>query len=463
MGRRRTVRGIFVRGGTSLHRIPLISLDNPNLFPIFSLRALSPRFSAPNFLLRAAQRNGNVLSTVPVYVLNGRNPSPGLEGNEEAPPPMGASPHPEHLPFLNAMQQEQHNAQVWHLQNAANAWEVAPQPPPLQQGWGVWPELPPVPPVYQGFSYMQYTGYDGPSMMDGIQTDDSGFDDGLRVWNEHVAMIEDVAEGFIQGNATRDLAFRQVNSHEIILEVPSEENWLTFMIQLYCTVFTPRLGWISEENKSENLWKKFADGLQGTLTELVGMACFTAFPFSPFSPGTNIIHFSEETWSICCEFVSDRMHSLLPPSTQGPMDTEDWSLTEGICLLNTQPEQMEVDTFINRKKRRMNTPLEVSEVRRSVRATRYQGFKAPSMADNKKKPSYVKPRHTPDILEMQQLQSFEETLDTRQIPPPTLIETLQYLGTTTCAVPQEELTKEKLLATPRARKRDRPRPSEASS
>ena len=42
--------------------------------------------------------------SVPVYVLNGRSPSQGLEGDEEAPHPLGASPHPEYLPFLNAMQ-----------------------------------------------------------------------------------------------------------------------------------------------------------------------------------------------------------------------------------------------------------------------------------------------------------------------------------------------------------------------
>ena len=42
--------------------------------------------------------------TVPIYVLNGRSPSQGLVGDEEAPHPLGASPHPEYLPFLNAMQ-----------------------------------------------------------------------------------------------------------------------------------------------------------------------------------------------------------------------------------------------------------------------------------------------------------------------------------------------------------------------
>ena len=158
-----------------------------------------------------------------MYVLNGRNPSQGLVGDEEAPPPLGASPHPEHLPFLNAMQQQQHDAQVWQLQNAANAWEAAPQPPPLQQGWGEWPVLPPVPPVYQGFSYRNYTGYEGPSMMDGIQTADSGFDDGLRLWNEHVGMIEDVAAHFVQGSPTGALSFQQVNAHQVVEEVPGEE------------------------------------------------------------------------------------------------------------------------------------------------------------------------------------------------------------------------------------------------
>ena len=114
---------------------------------------------------------------MPVYVLNGRNPSPGLEGNEDDLPPLGASPHPTQLPFLNAMQQAQHNAQVWQMENTANAWEAAPAPQPPQQGWGEWPVLPPVPQQYQGFSYRQYTGYDGPLMMDGIPTEDSGFDD----------------------------------------------------------------------------------------------------------------------------------------------------------------------------------------------------------------------------------------------------------------------------------------------
>ena len=125
----------------------------------------------------------------------------------------------------------------------------------------------------------------------------------------------------------------------------------------------------------------------------------------------------------------------------------DNSHLENYALPSTQLEMMELDTLANNKwKRRMVTPLDVSEVRRSVRATRYQGFKPPSMADNKRRPSCVKSRKTPDILELQHGNSTDATYASTHVPPPTAIETLQYLGTTHCAIPHEDITREKLLA-----------------
>ena len=117
---------------------------------------------------------------------------------------------------MNAMHQAQNNAQVWQMENARNAWDAAPSPQPPQQGWGEWPVLPSVPQQYQGFSYRLFIGYDGPSMMDGIQTDDSGFDDGIRLWNEHVQMVEQAAEDFLQGRQGNDLNFNQINVHTLI-------------------------------------------------------------------------------------------------------------------------------------------------------------------------------------------------------------------------------------------------------
>ena len=48
--------------------------------------------------------------SIPVYILNVYNPIPGLQSNEDPLPPMGVTPHPEQNPFLNAMQQAQHDA-----------------------------------------------------------------------------------------------------------------------------------------------------------------------------------------------------------------------------------------------------------------------------------------------------------------------------------------------------------------
>ena len=57
-------------------------------------------------------------------------------------------------------------------------------------------------------------------------------------------------------------------------------------------------------------------------------------------------------------------------------------------------------------------------------------------------------------MEMQQGMSTEETSASTQVPPPTSIETLQYFVTTQCAIPQEELTNEKLIAPLKGKEKD---------
>ena len=42
---------------------------------------------------------------VPIYVVNGRDVVPGLQGTEDAPPLLNASPHPYTLPYYTIMQQ----------------------------------------------------------------------------------------------------------------------------------------------------------------------------------------------------------------------------------------------------------------------------------------------------------------------------------------------------------------------
>ena len=50
-----------------------------------------------------------------------------------------------------------------------------------------------------------------------------------------------------------------------------------------------------------------------------------------------------------------------------------------------------------RKRRKRDTPVDLSAVHHSERSNRYKGFKAPSMAAISKKPSLVKPRKIPTI------------------------------------------------------------------
>ena len=47
--------------------------------------------------------------SVPVYVLNGRDTIPGLQGTEDNPPLLNASPHPYALPYYTIMQQARIN------------------------------------------------------------------------------------------------------------------------------------------------------------------------------------------------------------------------------------------------------------------------------------------------------------------------------------------------------------------
>jgi hypothetical protein len=53
-----------------------------------------------------------------VYILDGRSVAPGAVGNEDPVPPLNATPHPYELPYLNDLQQDHLNLQIWNQQNA---------------------------------------------------------------------------------------------------------------------------------------------------------------------------------------------------------------------------------------------------------------------------------------------------------------------------------------------------------
>jgi hypothetical protein len=148
--------------------------------------------------------------SVPVYVLHGRSVSPQLVGNEDAVPPMNASPHPYTLPFLNLAQQHAHDLQLWQQQNADAAWE-APQGMQVDNGdWGEWP--------YEGENWRHITGYTGASMMDGVIPEGNVSDD-PNTWSPSLSDMEDAAEDLVNGRQHTDLQFIRAGGENGLIEV----------------------------------------------------------------------------------------------------------------------------------------------------------------------------------------------------------------------------------------------------
>ena len=90
-------------------------------------------------------------------------------------------------------------------------------------------------------------------------------------------------------------------------------------------------------------------------------------------------------------------------------------------------------------------PRVTSQVRRSTRSTRYDGFKVPNISDTKAYKSKVKPREVPDLaLDLVE----EEPLEVQDtgIPANTPVQVLQHIAINRCGVPPAEVVPEKLLA-----------------
>jgi hypothetical protein len=142
--------------------------------------------------------------SVPVYILNGRHARPGLLDTEEPAPPLNASPHP----FAPPVGQDLHMAvEMFNQQHAAL---------PDAQQWGNWPE---VPVNFHGINLRQIFGYDGPSMMDGIQQNPNVSDDALDAWHEHVIKVEQAADAVLTGEAT-NLIFIRADGLALEFAVP---------------------------------------------------------------------------------------------------------------------------------------------------------------------------------------------------------------------------------------------------
>ncbi|KAE8775496.1 hypothetical protein D1007_51970 [Hordeum vulgare] len=88
----------------------------------------------------------------------------------------------------------------------------------------------------------------------------------------------------------------------------------------------------------------------------------------------------------------------------------------------------------------MKIHVDTTNLHRSSRSNKYDGFKVPAMADGRINNSKVKPRVMPHIS------IHEDTRDLElDVPPPTANSTMQAIGTHLYAIPEDELTASKLL------------------
>ena len=94
------------------------------------------------------------------------------------------------------------------------------------------------------------------------------------------------------------------------------------------------------------------------------------------------------------------------------------------------------------RRARAAAPISTSEVRRSLRANKFDGFKTHAPTDTCVASSKVKPCVMPMIGSSSNAHRIDDA-----VPPPTPISTLQEIGVNRCAILEDELTSEALLAT----------------
>ncbi|XP_044377576.1 uncharacterized protein [Triticum aestivum] len=112
------------------------------------------------------------------------------------------------------------------------------------------------------------------------------------------------------------------------------------------------------------------------------------------------------------------------------------------------------DVIISKKPCRAScpAPLDVSELRRSSRRTRFQGFKSPSVVDHPRRRPLVKPHHSPSAAAGPHLPlaAPRTASPSAPAPPPpsTTIPLLQHIGVSYCSISASERSDECLVQAP---------------
>ena len=385
-------------------------------------------------LLPGLGRSWSVL----IYVLNGRNTVPGLQGNEDTPPLLNASPHPYALPYYTIMQQAR--IEEMEAQQAANEamWNGNEQVQEQVQdnGWRAWPVIPP---PYTGFSFRTYFEYDGPSLMDGVSQEHNLVNNLSDAWSEY-SHVEEIADNFINGAPSAVHAFVRAGGSVAAMFIATDSDLLSWMGGMLKRIYTRTI--LPVESPST-----------------------TCFPLNPFAaikfhldsmclallacvrPEADVFgRIFSSAFSVGLVFVMSASlddSNLELPALDVPLSDDIVSLDVPAC----------VDNYVGLIRRMMlKEPAHVDTVllRHSARSNKYDGFRVPPLTDKRTTTSKVKPRKDPSLpgpstTGAPNTRRHDKVSDT--VPPRTSIHAIQSIGTNMCGVHPSQLSEDKLLAT----------------
>lgn len=147
--------------------------------------------------------------------------------------------------------------------------------------------------------------------------------------------------------------------------------------------------------------------------------------------------------SVAASITPPSLLNILEPVHTDASNSKDSGSTMYSISDDTSSDSTALSADLVRKDRKKK-PVVVDEstLRRSTRSNKYDGFKAPSMADGRSTKSKVKQRQVPEAPNLSTTTSAAQS----SMPPPTPIPMLQMIGTIKCGVPATELSEDNLMA-----------------
>lgn len=129
--------------------------------------------------------------------------------------------------------------------------------------------------------------------------------------------------------------------------------------------------------------------------------------------------------------------------------------TNTVGLVHAHSSSASASEYPSHKKckGKASAPIDNSNLHRSTRNNKYDGFKIHQPTDSRSFKSKVKNKEVPSALKSitpgssAESEASEATIET-QIPPPTPIPTMQAVGVQLCAILEDELTEEALAMEP---------------